>query len=328
MAPDTPPARAMIESVCGPVRQDSLGFTLPHEHLQWGEIGCELDSVGQLSRSEKLVSMVALLTAAKQAGVRTVVDPTTPEMGRDFELMAEASRAVGITVIGACGVYCRRATPYFAALSVEELADIFMTELTEGVRPTGAKPGFIKLAINDANFSTHESRALRAAALAHSQLGTPIMVHTEPWVALPVLQRLVDDHGVDGRAVVIAHAEGVFDLSYHLRIIQNYGAYLGFDRFGMTLTDVRDELRLGLVTALCALGHARHLHLAHDAPGSWIGRGGALLAQRKADMPDWRIEHVPTRIVSRLRDLGVREQDINTMTHESPARWLAAGKKL
>jgi phosphotriesterase-related protein len=317
---------AMVESVVGPVPLDSLGFTLPHEHLQWGEVGCELDTVGQLSANEKLASMVALLSAAKAAGVHTVIDPTTAEMGRDFALMAAASQDTGVTVIGATGVYCRRPTPYFVERSAEELADLFATELIEGVRPTAARPAFIKLAINDESFSEHESRALDAAGIVYARLGMPVMVHTQPWVGLPVLRRLVDEHGVDGGAVVIAHAEGVFDLSYHLEIVERYGAYLGFDRFGMTLTDVRDELRLGLVTALCALGHASHVHLAHDLAGSWIGRGGALLAQRKSDMPHWRIDHVPTRIVGRLREFGVRDQDIHVMTHESPAAWLAAGK--
>jgi phosphotriesterase-related protein len=318
---------AMVESVCGQVPLDSLGFTLPHEHLQWGEVGCELDTVGLLTADEKLASMVMLLSGAKSAGVQTIIDPTTAEMGRDFALMAAASRETGVTVVGATGVYCRRPTPYFVARSAEELAELFMTELTEGVRPTAAKPAFIKLAINAGSFSEHEINALHAAGIVHAQLRTPIMVHTEPGAGLPVLQCLVEEHGVDGRAVVIAHAEGVFDLGYHLQIVERYGAYLGFDRFGMALNHVRDELRLGLVTALCALGHARHVHLAHDIAGSWIGRGGALLAQRKADMPYWRIEHVPTRIVGRLRELGVREQDIRVMTHASPAAWLAASKE-
>jgi phosphotriesterase-related protein len=305
---------------------DSLGFTLPHEHLQWGEAGCELDVVGQLSAKQKLASMTALLSAAKAAGVQTVIDPTTPEMGRDFALMAVASRAVGVTVIGACGVYCRQPTPYFAARSAEELADLFITELTEGVRPAAAKPGFIKLAVSGETFTGYQRRALRAAGMAHARLRAPIMVHTEPGAGLPVLRCLVDEHGVDGRAIVIAHAESVSDLSYHLEIVQRYGAFLGFDRFGMTFNNVRDELRLGLVTALSALGHARQVHLAHDLAGHWIGRGSQLLAQRQAAMPEWRIDHVPTRVVRRLGELGVPERDIRAMTHESAAAWLAAGR--
>lgn len=314
---------ATIHTATGPVPADSLGFVLPHEHLIWADAGWHLDTFEKTSDQEVLDTVTEVLAATAASGVGTIMDPTPAEMGRDVEVMRQASERTGVNIVFATGVYSRWSTPYFAHRSPEELADYFGTELVAGVGPHAAKPAFIKLAVDAAEFTDYERHALLAAAQVHHQLDTPILVHCQPWVGSNVLRFLVDEHGVDGSAIVVGHAEGVADLGHHLEIIERYGASVGFDRFGLSTFGVRDEIRKGLVVALCALGHSERIHLAHDYAFVNLGRGASLVAERRASMPAWHPTLVASTIVPALLDIGVTKQNIESMTETGPARWLA-----
>lgn len=312
-----------IETATGSVPADALGFVLPHEHLIWGDAGWQFDTVEPMPDEAVVESITEVLAATAATGVQTIIDPTPPEMGRDVAIMAEVSRRTALNVVFATGVYCRWSTPYFAHRSPEELADFFATELTDGVGPHAAKPAFIKLAIDSADFTDYERNALVAAARVHRELDTPVLVHCQPGVGLDVLHLLVEDQGVDGRAVVVGHAEGVADLAHHLAIVERYGASVGFDRFGLSTFGVQDNIRVGLIVALAALGHADRIHLSHDYACINRGRTAEMLTERRASMPDWHPTWVPSAIVPRLRDAGVTERNLRLMTETGPARWLA-----
>ena len=313
----------VIDTATGQVPAGSLGFVLPHEHLVWADAGWHLDTIERLSTEDLVGTVVKVLAATAASGVNTIIDPTTPEMGRDVAIMAAASEQTGVNIVFGTGVYCRWSTAYFAHRSSDELADFFRTELTDGVGTRRARPAFIKLAVESASFTEYERNALFAAAQVHSEMNTPILVHCQPWVGLEVLRLLVDDLGVDGSAIVVGHAEGVADLGHHLEIVERYGSSVGFDRFGLSTFGVHDEIRKGLVVALCALGHAERIHLAHDYAFVNLGRGAAMLADRRASMPAWHPTLVPSTIVPALRQAGVTDQQIALMTESGPARWLA-----
>lgn len=317
--------RAEVETATGAVPADGLGFVLPHEHLVWAEAGWQADAVPVPAREDVVAAAAAVLERAAASGVATVVDPTPPEMGRDVALMAEASRRTGVRVVFGTGLYCRWPTPYFAHRTAGELADFFCTELTAGVGADRARPAFVKLAVESGAPTPHEAAALEAGARAHRDLDVPLLVHCQPGAALPVLRRLVGDLGVDGGAVVIGHAETDTDLGRLLEVVEGFGAYVGIDRCGTSAFGLDDDLRLELVAALCALGHAGRVHLAHDTATMPYGRGGDVLAGRLAEMPEWRIDHVGTRFLPRLRAAGVGEDDVRRMTVEAPARWLSRG---
>ena len=264
-----------------------------------------------------------MLERAAASGVATVVDPTPPEMGRDVDLMAEASRRTGVRVVFGTGLYCRWPTPYFSHRTAGELAEFFCTELTEGVGADRARPAFVKLAIESAAFTPHEAAALEAGAAAHRDLDVPLLVHCQPGAAIPVLRRLVGELGVDGGAVVVGHAETETDLAVHREIVEGFGAVVGVDRCGTTAFGLDDDRRIELVSQLCTLGHADRVHLAHDTATMPYGRGGPMLAGRLAEMPEWRVDHVGTRFLPRLRAAGIGEADLRRMTVEAPARWLS-----
>ncbi len=95
---------ATINSVLGPLDTVDIGFTLMHEHLIVASAGItqnypELLGVNFMDR------IVDGLTQAKEGGVATVVDATTLDLGRDVNILAQASRLSGVNIIASfpCG---------------------------------------------------------------------------------------------------------------------------------------------------------------------------------------------------------------------------------
>ena len=143
-----------IETVTGPIEVDQLGKTLIHEHFIFGYPGFQGDStLGGFNKKEAMEVGVTIAMQLMSYGVRTVVDPTPNECGRNPEFLRELSEQTGLQIICGTGYYYEGegATPYFKfrqalGTAEQEIYEMFMKELTEGIGDTGIKPGIIKLA--------------------------------------------------------------------------------------------------------------------------------------------------------------------------------------
>jgi phosphotriesterase-related protein len=313
---------AQVQTVLGPVDADQLGFVLPHEHLVAGHTGWHLDIAERRSRDELVAICVADVEAAKQAGVGTIIDVGPADLGRDVAVQQEVSRRTGVHVLCATGLYSRRVTPYFANRTPDELAELFVHELTVGIGSTGARAALVKVAVEAAEPTPYERRALEAAALAHEQTGAPVMCHAEPGATL-VAARLLRELGVAGNKLVVAHAESATDLADLLEVVEDLGAYVGFDRFGLGAYG-RDDVRVALVGALCAMGLAHRVLLSHDHVSLMLGREGERIVALAAASPDHVLTHVPTRVVPALAAAGVTADQLTRMTVGNPVELLTA----
>jgi phosphotriesterase-related protein len=121
----------------------------------------------------------AALAAAKAGGVKTIVDATVIDIGRDIELIAETARLSGVNIIAASGWWLH-ASPFLAAVPVDRLADVFVREIEEGIAGTGIKSGILKSASDMPGVTDQAALVLRAIARAHHKTGAPIMVHSYP----------------------------------------------------------------------------------------------------------------------------------------------------
>ena len=85
------------------------------------------------------------LKAAYNEGVRTIVDVTTFDLGRDIGLLEEVSRGSGDHII-ACTVNHLAVPRDFAASTPPAIALHFIQEIQEGIEGSGIKAGIIKVA--------------------------------------------------------------------------------------------------------------------------------------------------------------------------------------
>jgi len=171
-----------INTVTGSVNTDKLGTTLMHEHLLIGMGGWELDTKApRFERKAALKTAVERLKELKDLGLGTFVDPCPNDIGRDVQFMAEVGYASVVNVVCPTGLYKEDLgnTAYFKYRSLEEISEIFVSEIKDGVGETGVKAGLIKCATGKDHITEYEEKCLRAAARASKKTGAPITTHTE-----------------------------------------------------------------------------------------------------------------------------------------------------
>jgi phosphotriesterase-related protein len=95
-----------VNTVTGSISTDDLGKTMMHEHFVFGYPGFEGDvTLGGFDREEAVNIGVDVAERLKAHGVKTVVDPTPNECGRNPEVLREISERTGVQIICATGYY-------------------------------------------------------------------------------------------------------------------------------------------------------------------------------------------------------------------------------
>jgi phosphotriesterase-related protein len=323
-----------VDTVTGPADSAELGLTLMHEHLLIGYPGWWLDTrAPKFQRAEAMARAVDTLQTLRDRGVRTFVDPCPMDLGRDVTFMAEAAQRSGMRIVCTTGMYTERdGIPYtFRAMPVEEIAAIYIGELTEGIADTGIRAGLIKLATGTP-ISAYEKKLCAAAGMASQATGCPVITHTERASHGLEQLELLAAQGVPPHRVLVGHSDGRADHAYHASLAER-GAYVGFDRFGIEVI-LPDAERIESVLALLRAGHVRSLCVSHDATcGAWLGRpvfdARYLLTpeQVSARLPKSRPTHLFDTILPELRARGVSEADLNTILVENPRRYFEGAER-
>jgi phosphotriesterase-related protein len=249
--------------------------------------------------------------------------------------MAEASSKSGLRVICATGLYKEDlGGTYFkfyheiGAANVNEIADLYAQELTDGVGGTGIKPAFIKCAtgvLKDQagrpHITPYEEMCLRAAARASKATGAPITTHTDE--AMLGLEQLAifAEEGVHPKDVIVGHTGDTSNLAYHASIMEK-GAYVGCDRFGLEMI-LSDRLRLATVIGLCGVGYEKQIVLSHDSVGCFKGRGMVMQGAAQALTANWHPTHLFKNLIPKMKEAGLSDAKIHTMLVDNPRRWFA-----
>lgn len=197
-----------VQTVLGLIAPDSLGVTMPHEHLLLGitglftppreateqalayqpvslenlnwvrhHFGKNLDNVTM--RDEQMAIDEAMFY--KKAGGDTIVDLTcTSSLGRDPLGLARIARATGLNIIMSTGfyeVYIGYETSSVASRTEEDLAEQMVQEITVGVGNTGLRAGIIGEMGMAWPLSDIQRKVLRASARAQRRTGAAINIH-------------------------------------------------------------------------------------------------------------------------------------------------------
>jgi phosphotriesterase-related protein len=311
---------AHVQTVLGPIDPAELGFTLPHEHTQitlW-QVPHRWD-YWQLTRDEPLI--LEELAAYRDAGGSGLVDLTLPGVGRDPDWLMGIATASGLHIVMGCGWYRGAYYPAEARIdrrSVDSLADDLVRETNDGVGDSGVRPGIIgEIGTDKPWVSAQEERVHRAAARAARRTGLAITTHA---VLSPVgleQLRIFEEEGADPTRVVIGHADSYPLLDHHLAIVER-GASVEFDFLGMSFTPTErhgEGRTVDLLRELLSRGHVDRVLLSqdvcHDSQlNRYEGNGYTYLARS---------------FLPRLREAGVSEAEIETMTVHNPRRLLTVG---
>ena len=311
-----------INTVTGTVSPEKLGTTLMHEHLLIGWAGWELDcAVPKFERKSALKNCVEQLKQLKDLGLESMVDPCPMDIGRDVTFMGEVASASGVNIVCATGLYKEDlgSTAYFKQRTVEDITEVYVTEITKGIGETGIKAGVIKCATGKDKITPYEENLLRAAGRAHKRTGVPITTHTDEGTMGREQLDIFASEGVDLSHVIIGHSCGSSDLRYHTDMLDK-GCFLGFDRFGLDFLHP-DRLRLAALIGLVGVGFEQQIVLSHDSVACWLGRGLDLTPQLARMVENWKPSHVFQNIVPALRKAGVAQEKIDAMLVGNPRRY-------
>jgi phosphotriesterase-related protein len=311
---------ASVQTVLGAVDAGKLGVTLSHEHVlvAMGEDNHHYPWLFDWPATRE--NAVRELSEAKAGGVSTIIDLTTPDLGRDVEFVRDVAEASGMHVVVATGIW-RDVPRSFWERDIDRIADIFVRETEVGIGDTGIRAGVIKVA-NDAGGVTAEGeRVLRGAARACRRTGCPISTHQ--WAPEEVGRRQVEivrDEGAPMDRVCIGHSADTTDVDY-LESLLREGVYLSMDRYPGA--DGRPDWRQrnATVKALVDRGWAHKLMLGHDhAPGPVSV--AMLRSGMKRPTEPTRYLFVTTTALPALRADGVPESAIDLMMRDVPRRFL------
>jgi phosphotriesterase-related protein len=306
-----------IQTVSGTIEPEELGFTLMHEHVHTASPGVREAYPHVYDRGAAMERALVQLRRARDAGVRTIVEPATIDLGRDVRFSAEAAVATGLQIVVATGLYLR-VPAYFLQIGIEKTVDVMMHDVEHGLEGTDIRAGMIKCAIQERLYPSSEL-SLRVGARIHQRSGLPITIHTSSEHRTGnVACDIMEEEGVDPGAVVIGHAGDSVDLDY-LRQMLDRGFVLGMDRFGMDSVQ-RTDARVEVVVRLCEEGYAPQLVVSHDCVcyNDWLSPEGMV----ELFGPEWNMDLVPLRVIPALRAAGVSQSDIDQMTIVTPARVL------
>jgi phosphotriesterase-related protein len=353
-----------VQTVLGLVDPPELGVVMPHEHL-FVDLTCMFDPPTQASDRGRAYAPFSLEslgwirthyfrhhpnlvlddeeTAAfevglyKAAGGSTIVEVSTPGIGRDALALARLSRTTAVHIVMATGFYVAATHPAeVAAMTEDDVAERMIEEIVDGVvlRPatggdqdwdpvpvrTGIRAGIVKAAASHP-LHPEERKVLRGAVAAQRATGAAITIHVgrHEDSALEILD-VLGEAGADLTRCSLDHLDLRVERTETLLRIAESGCMLEFDLFGhessyypLTARDMpSDAQRLDVVGDLVARGLTRQLLVSQDI----------CTRHRLVRYGGHGYKHVVEHIAMRMRERGWADADVDAILVDNPARLL------
>ena len=301
----------LIRTVRGDIAPSNLGVCYPHEHVLCSP---PPDVADRDLEMDSETAALQELTWLKQAGGRALVDMTPADYGRNAPGMKRVSAATGIHLVATTGLHKDKFSARIVKdKSIDELADRFTRDVTEGVDGTDIKVGVIKAASSLNTITDTEEKVFRAVARAHQRAGAAISTHTEVGtMGLEQIQLLMAE-GVKPDRIIIGHVDRKMEWDYHLAMWQT-GVTLGYDQIGKEKY-APDSQRVEFI-----------LRAVKEGFGQQIVLGGDLA--RKSYWPSYGtgggpgLTYILWRFIPWLRSEGLSEEAIQDLLVHNPVRVL------
>lgn len=298
----------MIRTVTNDIEKEELGITMCHEHFIVDLDRVRHDGISKIETVEEVEPEIQQMMAL---GVQAAVEVSTIDLGRDIRKLKQISQDTGLTIIAATGFYLTQYHPeWLKEASPEQIAQVYIRELTEGIDDTGIKAGIIaEIASSPDRFEGEEKKILQAAGIASRLTGAAVSTHTSHFTAVETIETLLAE-GVDPDKIIIGHQDLIDDSAYHALLLE-YGVNIAFDTCGKKAY-MPDETRARNALKIIEAGYGGHLLFSND-----ISRRTYFTSHGKAGYLSVMKEIVPL-----LKQIGAKEEQIRRCLVDNPARIL------
>lgn len=308
----------MVQTVLGPVAGSALGATLMHEHIIMIDPAMTLAFPDWLDMDRFAQVVGPQLKRLYELGIRTIIDATPINLGRDVRVIEAMSRLSGIHMIACTGLY-HYENPWVCNPDPEWTAEMYIREITQGIQGTSIRAGAIKCATDENGVTDWNRAMLQAAAMASVKCDVPILSHTcvEKKNGIDQMKVLLDA-GASPKRVVIGHSGDSNDIGYLKELLAS-GCWLGMDRFGLEQFNPMDR-RIDTLAKLIGMGYAGQLLLSHDSnfySDPWRPWHAERYAPQTAGHNMRMISEI---VLPRLREMGIGQDVIDMMMQDNVQR--------
>lgn len=301
---------AKIRTLLGDIDKADLGFTYVHEHLITCPPPIQKDRDLELSDYD---ASLAELKIFKSVGGDTLIDASTLDYGRDGGKMAQMSKEANTNVIAVTGFNKSLYFPQWVSdKSINEITDILVRDVMEGMDGTPHKAGHIKSGSSYNYIHPLEDKVTRAAARAQKETGAPMWLHTEAGTMGMEMLDILESEGIDLGLVVVGHCDRNCDPYYHKSLLKR-GAYVQFDG-PSKVKYYPDSTRIACVKEILNAGFDKQMLISGD-----MGRASYLTSYGGG--PGFAF--IKTKFIPRMIDEGISEDHIKQIFYTNPAEWLA-----
>ncbi|MGH9558354.1 MAG: phosphotriesterase family protein [Bryobacteraceae bacterium] len=328
--PSIPNIAGKVQTVNGPIDPSTLGETLMHEHIfiNFQKPPAMFPPPTNITvirptaeipkgRAAGLTDFDQSLNAImdfKNAGGGTIVDVSQFGLTRDPLALKLVSRASGLNVVMGAGFYMRQFhPPDMDTLTVEQLTDIIVHDITVGAQGTDIRSGIIgEVGVVGKPLTDNELKSVRASARAARITGAPMSIHNfEPLDEMMKVLDIIESEGVDLHHVVMSHTGGR-DLDT-MNALFKRGVYVEWDYMGQApLPPAADAKRIDSIASMIQAGHTDQIVLSHDictqAQLKENGGGG--------------YTYISNIIIPGLKAKGVSDETIHKIMFDNPRRAL------
>jgi phosphotriesterase-related protein len=290
-----------------PITLKSLGIL--RREPQWSVSNQILDSYED-ARSE--------LALAKRLGIKAVLEPAAIGIGRLPLALRKLGRELDMHLITGTGYY-RQAfhPPEVAGMSVAQVEERFLRELTLGMDDTDVRAGLIgELGTTGGAILPDEEKVLTAAGRVQRQTNVLVMVHTSGQrdVVLEAI-RILTANGASPHKIHICH---INEAPWWQEIVDT-GATVGLDCFGSTFSvdseiamNPNDQTRIDQLRRIFDAGCGSKVLVSNDI----------CMKMRLHKYGGWGYDHIQTNLTPHMKRAGFTDADFHLLFVENPRRLL------
>lgn len=296
-----------IQTVTGPIDGDSVGLTLPHEHVFVDLLGPDDPGFCQVDWPVIRDACSLTLTGLSRLEVDLLIDCTALGIGRNAALLRDVSLATDVRIVCATGIYKGLVPGELRDDSAEELAARFVKELTEGIDGTDVRAGVIKLATTETGASARETDVHRAGAMAAVSTDTAIVLHSPHANVTREVLGVLEAEGFNPGRLIWAHAHDSTP-EENLELAER-GVTISYDAIS-----VRDDTEMiGRIERLGEAGHGDRVIVSTDT-SMWVNPPDLAYERSIEHLLGVFLPHLEARLGADVR---------RRLTHENPARAIA-----
>ena len=283
------------------------GITYAHEHIPIDRSEV-IEDEDALLDSQQLV--IQELKELYKKGVRNIVEATCRGIGRNVAYAQKVATETGINIVQATGWYQSAFLPIEVyQLSVTQLAEMMIKDITIGIKNTDIKAGVIgEIATTKNRWTEQEEKVFNAAVIASKETHTPIMTHTSIGTLGHEQVEFFQKKHANLSKIIIGHVDLTGNPNYVLEMLKT-GINVEIDTIGKN-NYMSDAKRVEIIKAAQDAGFTDQIVMSMD-----ITRKSHLKANGGIGYA-----YLLDSFIPELKAGGVTEGFINKMLVENPQR--------